>query len=82
MICVKVNGNGDKKLIFGLIKDFIDAAKTYGEGDYKAAMKAYKTACDDAAALATKEALAAGLVGEARCQIMLGHLKKATQISE
>ncbi|GMH51027.1 hypothetical protein TL16_g10037 [Triparma laevis f. inornata] len=80
LICVKVNGNGDKKLIFGLIKDFIDAAKIYGEGDYKTAMKAYKTACDDAAALATKEALAAGLVGEARCQIMLGHLKKAAQI--
>ena len=77
---VKINGNGDKNLIFGLAKDFIDAAAAFGAGEFKDAQSKFALACDDAAALATKEALAAALIGQARCQLALGHLKKCSTL--
>jgi len=76
-ILAHLNGNGEKALIFDLLQKFVNGGAAYGEGDFESAYAAFDKASEEAARLASNKAMVCALVGQARCQVALGHLKKA-----
>lgn len=77
-ILVKVNGNGDKNIIFSLIEKFIDAQVAFGAGAFGEALVFFDKAAEEAAKDGSKDALCASLIGRGRTECALGNIVHAS----